>query len=690
MRMNTAVKIALLVAAALSMYASSVGAAPPPVTYQGQLKFDGAPVNGRGDFIFELYDAEVDGRLIASVELAGVEVVNGLFTVELNFYRADVFDGSPRWLEISVRTSVGSATLTPRQMITPTPYAIYAYTAPGGSGGDCLWTASGSNIYYNAGNVGVGTSTPGTDLDVNGTARMTGFQLTTAPAAGYVLTSNATGTGTWQEATGEESPWNTSGSDVYYTAGDVGIGTSNPVYDLHVVSSGRAVHAQSSGSGTSNPALYAYNSNGSGIAVFSTATSTDANAVFVNKGSGPIIKGFSGATGGDHVFGVNNDGHVGVGKGPSADVPLDVAGGDNWDVAGGSADLRIGNSSYGLRMGVALGGLGVGSSRIFAKGGNHKLTLGSNDQDVLTVVDTNGATAGGGYVGIGTSDPEERLHVVGNAEVDGMGSFAYPTTGNTGVLTGTTTSSGRGVHGSSLSGIGVYGFSNSEVGVYGYSNNGAGVRAKSSGTGTGNPALLVENIDSSGIGVFSTSSSTDANAVFVNKGSGDLIKAFSGATGGDLVFRVENNGKTSVGILKITGGSDLAENFEVGAEAEPGMVVAIDPDHPGKMCVARGAYNRRVAGVISGANDLGVGMVLADLPGAENSLPVALSGRVWVFADATPQPIEPGDLLTTADRAGHAMAVADYDRAHGAVIGKAMTRLAKGETGMVLVLVNLQ
>ena len=47
-------------------------------------------------------------------------------------------------------------------------------------------------------------------------------------------------------------------------------------------------------------------------------------------------------------------------------------------------------------------------------------------------------------------------------------------------------------------------------------------------------------------------------------------------------------------------------------------------------------------------------------------------------------------MLTTSERQGHAMAVTDFERAHGAVIGKAMTSLDQGQTGMVLVLVNLQ
>jgi len=142
--------------------------------------------------------------------------------------------------------------------------------------------------------------------------------------------------------------------------------------------------------------------------------------------------------------------------------------------------------------------------------------------------------------------------------------------------------------------------------------------------------------------------------------------------------------------VAITGGSDLAERFELIDEAEPGMVVAIDPAHPGKLCVAKGAYNRQVAGVISGAKALGAGMVLPNLSDAPNSLPVVLAGRAWVYCDATEKAIQAGDLLTTSSRPGHAMVVIDHIRAQGAIIGKAMTDLQQGDTGMVLVLVNLQ
>ena len=82
------------------------------------------------------------------------------------------------------------------------------------------------------------------------------------------------------------------------------------------------------------------------------------------------------------------------------------------------------------------------------------------------------------------------------------------------------------------------------------------------------------------------------------------------------------------------------------------------------------------------------------LMGQEGSLangahPVALTGRVWTWCDASLAPITPGDLLTTSSRPGHAMNASDRDRAPGATLGKAMSSLESGQ-GLVLVLVNLQ
>ena len=102
------------------------------------------------------------------------------------------------------------------------------------------------------------------------------------------------------------------------------------------------------------------------------------------------------------------------------------------------------------------------------------------------------------------------------------------------------------------------------------------------------------------------------------------------------------------------------------------------------------AYDRTVAGVVSGANGLRPGVTMGqDGSRSIGVLPVALTGRVYVLANAANGAIEPGDLLTTSNVPGQAMKVTDHARAQGAIIGKAMESLAKGQ-GLILALVSLQ
>jgi len=149
-------------------------------------------------------------------------------------------------------------------------------------------------------------------------------------------------------------------------------------------------------------------------------------------------------------------------------------------------------------------------------------------------------------------------------------------------------------------------------------------------------------------------------------------------------------GTARVDVLEIDGGADLSENFVVAGGAEPGMVLAIDPDHPGALCIARRAYDKRVAGIVSGAGGIKSGMVMGQSGSlADGGHHVALTGRVYCWCDASEGGIEPGDLLTTSDTPGHAMRVSDEGRSAGAILGKAMTSLTTGR-GLVLVLVSLQ
>lgn len=106
-------------------------------TYQGRLNDGGNPAHGKYDLRFAIYDSSSSGtRIAGSVTNAAVTVSNGLFTVTLNF-GSGVFTGSARWLDIGVRTNgnTGAFTiLSPRQLLTPTPYAIFANTASNLSG----------------------------------------------------------------------------------------------------------------------------------------------------------------------------------------------------------------------------------------------------------------------------------------------------------------------------------------------------------------------------------------------------------------------------------------------------------------------------------------------------------------------------------------------------------------------------
>jgi hypothetical protein len=142
-------------------------------------------------------------------------------------------------------------------------------------------------------------------------------------------------------------------------------------------------------------------------------------------------------------------------------------------------------------------------------------------------------------------------------------------------------------------------------------------------------------------------------------------------------------------VMELGEGLDYAEGFDVSDRdaAAPGTVLSIDPAHPGQLKVSDQSYDSRVAGIVAGANGLGSGVRLG-AGGFDHD--VALAGRVYCNVDASQEAIEPGDLLTTSSTPGYAMKVTDFDRARGAVLGKAMQSLEEGHRGQILVLVTLQ
>lgn len=195
------------------------------------------------------------------------------------------------------------------------------------------------------------------------------------------------------------------------------------------------------------------------------------------------------------------------------------------------------------------------------------------------------------------------------------------------------------------------------------------------------------------------------------EGPGALVIADQSAGGGPRMV-INSNGNIGIGVndpqealhingsvrsktVIIEGGADVAERYDiaspVGMETKPGMVVSIDPTNLGKLMISDIAYDRKVAGVISGADGVAPGLILGhDGTVADGETPVANVGRVWCYVDADEGgPVTAGDLLTTATTPGHAMRVDDQARSQGAVLGKAMSSLESGR-GLVLVLVSLQ
>jgi len=236
---------------------------------------------------------------------------------------------------------------------------------------------------------------------------------------------------------------------------------------------------------------------------------------------------------------------------------------------------------------------------------------------------------------------------------------------------------------------------NGASGVRGFVNSttpgasSAGVRGHNNGT-TMNGYGVHGSHDGYGIGVYGVS--INGTGVYAKSTNGWALYAETenGATAARFVGNVEIASPSSGQILIEFGeGLDYAEGFNVSDQSQitPGTVLVIDAENAGQLAISNTPYDRKVAGIVAGANGLGSAVRLG---AGQYDFDVALAGRVYCNVDASYAAIQPGDLLTTSSTPGYAMKVTDHAKAPGSILGKAMQPLEQGRRGQILVLVTLQ
>jgi hypothetical protein len=663
-------------------------AVPGLVSFQGHLTDDdGLPLNGDYDMTFFLYNADLGGSQLWTETQLNVAVANGIYNVQLgavNALSSSVFDSGAVWLEVVVEGEV----LSPRQLVTATAYALKAlkaedadaligntiadldarYVQEGESGVvSSAMIADGAVSASDLGADSVGasqieTGAVGTSEIIDG--QVTAADLADGTAIAEILDDDGAGSG----LDADFLDGYTSG-DFVLTGQDYGrFNVTSNLYEgttlltnKYVNQTGDTMSGQLS---ISKAGLGLYiDANPLASSVYGLQLDVDQSSAnnYYTYGFYNLVNSSASSSG---LYGNYTAAQKDAGTGTlygnyqrSRHYGTDGSTYGYYSLAYGSDTGNVyGNYAYSSKLSTDTGGYAYGgyfagdNDSSYAGYGLYATSHGSNGTNYGLYATASNGTAN--YAGYFTTTVDAGIPVVG------LQSSAYTT--------------------SDLSFWAPGGLFGGRNGVVGFTEAEYGYGVVGEATGDSTRGVYGVAYGASSYGGYFYGSGTSAIGVYAY---GTLYAAdFNGNV------RIRSGSTT---VMELGDGLDYAEGFDVSdvQKPEPGSVLIIDPDNPGKLTLSTTAYDTKVAGIVAGANDLGSGVRLG---GDQFDNDVALAGRVYCNVDASHTAINTGDLLTTSDLPGYAMRVGDGARAQGAILGKAMQDMARGEKGQILVLVTLQ
>jgi hypothetical protein len=347
------------------LFVTPTSAQTTAFTYQGSLTNAANPATGNYDFEFALFDALAGGVQQGSIlAKSTVAVANGVFTVSLDF--GNQFPGADRFLEIKVRQTGGGGftLLAPRQQLNSTPYSVKSLTATNAT----QLNGQSAAFYQNASNLNAGT------LSLTGTSI---FQIIRA-----------------------QNDSNLSDSAAILGISTAPDGASYGVYGINSSINGAGVRGETFASSGPNFGVYGQANSTQGVGVYGYA-SANSGTTYGVYGLSTSPDGFAGFFNGRSYF------HENVGIGTQSPVAkLHVSG-------TGTVRARINsNSNAGFALTLDES---PGWSFATVTGGQFRIFNDGLWQNAVAVAPANN------YVGIGTIDPLDRLHVNGIIRVATLG-----------------------------------------------------------------------------------------------------------------------------------------------------------------------------------------------------------------------------------------------------------------------------